>query len=277
MNTRQVLQEAYAGQRPLDDAAVPEAFDALLNGLESGELRAAEPSPQGWLVHAWIKEGILVGFRLGRIIDLSPHPILPFFDKHNLPTQALDGVARRVRIVPGGTSVRRGAHLGDGVILMPPAFVNVGAHVGNGCMIDSHALVGSCAQVGVRVHLSAAAQIGGVLEPPGARPVILEDDVLVGGNCGVYEGALVRRRAVLGSGVVLTASTPVYDLVNARVIRAPADSGIDIPEGAVVVAGSRALRGDFAAEHGLSVYTPVIVKYRDAATDARTALEDALR
>lgn len=277
MSTRQILQQAYSGARPLEDDAVRDAFETLLNGLESGELRAAEPSPQGWRVHAWIKEGILVGFRLGRIVDMSPHPILPFFDKHNLPTQSLDGVARRVRIVPGGSSVRRGAYVGDDVILMPPAFVNVGAHVGNGCMIDSHALVGSCAQVGARVHLSAAAQIGGVLEPPGARPVILEDDVLVGGNCGVYEGALVRRRAVLGSGVVLTASTPVYDLVNGRIVRAQGSAGIEIPEDAVVVAGSRALRGDFAAEHGLSVYTPVIVKYRDAATDARTALEDALR
>ncbi|NIW24206.1 MAG: 2,3,4,5-tetrahydropyridine-2,6-dicarboxylate N-succinyltransferase, partial [Gammaproteobacteria bacterium] len=203
-----VLSEAYAGDRPLEDAAVSEAFEALLKGLESGELRAAEPSEHGWSVNAWIKEGILVGFRLGRIVEMSAHEVLPFFDKHNLPTQKPDGVGRRVRIVPGGTTVRRGAYLGEDVILMPPAFVNVGAYVGAGSMIDSHALVGSCAQVGARVHVSAAAQIGGVLEPPGARPVILEDGVLVGGNCGVYEGALVRRRAVLGSGVVLTASTP---------------------------------------------------------------------
>ncbi len=277
MSTREVLTEAYAGDRPLDDPAVTQAFAALLDGLENGTLRAAAPTTEGWQVHAWIKKGILVGFRLGRIVDMSPHPTLPFFDKHNLPTQRLDGITRRVRIVPGGTAVRRGAYVGEDVILMPPAYVNIGAYVGKGSMIDSHALVGSCAQVGDGVHVSAAAQIGGVLEPPGARPVILEDGVLVGGNCGVYEGAWLRRRAVLGSGVVLTASTPVYDVPNARVLRPQPGAGIEIPENAVVVAGSRALRGDFAAEHGLSVYTPVIVKYRDAATDARTALEDALR
>lgn len=277
MDTQRVLQEAYSGHLSLEDAAVSEAFDTLLRGLESGEFRAAEPTPHGWTVHAWVKEGILVGFRLGRIVDMTALPILPFFDKHNLPTQELDGVGRRVRIVPGGTSVRRGSFLGDDVILMPPSFVNVGAYVGRGSMIDSHALVGSCAQVGDGVHVSAAAQIGGVLEPPGARPVILEDGVLVGGNCGVYEGTLVRRRAVLGSGVVLTASTPVYDLPNARVLRPDRHTGVEIPEGAVVVPGSRRLDGAFAAEHGLSVYTPLIVKYRDAATDARTALEEALR
>jgi len=277
MDTQRILQEAYAGLRPLDDAAVPEAFDALLNGLETGALRAAEQTSQGWIVHAWIKEGILVGFRLGRIVEMTAHPILPFFDKHNLPTQKLDGVRRRVRIVPGGTSVRRGAFLGDDVILMPPAYVNVGAYVGRGSMIDSHALVGSCAQVGEGVHISAAAQIGGVLEPPGARPVVLEDGVLVGGNCGVYEGALVRRGAVLGSGVVLTASMPVYDLPHACVLRPHPQTGLEIPENAVVVPGSRALGGEFAAQHGLSMYTPLIVKYRDASTDARTALEEALR
>lgn len=275
---RRILEDAYAGERTLGDVAVADAFEWLLRGLEEGTLRAAEPVGDGtWKVHPWVKKGILVGFRIGRIVDMSAHPSQPFFDKHNLPIQQLDGVERRVRIVPGGSSVRRGAYIGHDVIIMPPAYVNVGARVDEGGMIDSHALVGSCAQVGRGVHLSAAAQIGGVLEPPGARPVILEDGVLVGGNCGVYEGALVRRRAVLGSGVVLTGSTPVYDLVHGRVLRPEPSGGVEIPEDAVVVPGSRALRGEFAAQHGLSLYTPIIVKYRDAGTDARTALEDALR
>ncbi|MFQ5601242.1 MAG: 2,3,4,5-tetrahydropyridine-2,6-dicarboxylate N-succinyltransferase [Candidatus Krumholzibacteriia bacterium] len=275
---REILREAYAGARPLDGSEVSDAFESLLGVLETGEVRAAEPDPAGdWIVNTWVKEGILVGFRLGRIVDMSVHESLPFFDKHNIPTQQLDGVARGVRIVPGGSSVRRGAYLGNNVILMPPAYVNVGAYVGSGSMIDSHALVGSCAQIGRDVHLSAAAQVGGVLEPPGARPVILEDEVLVGGNCGIYEGALVRRRAVLGSGVIVTASTPVYDLPNQRILRAERDKGVEIPENAVVVPGSRAASGAFASENGVSLYTPVIVKYRDARTDARAALEDALR
>jgi 2,3,4,5-tetrahydropyridine-2-carboxylate N-succinyltransferase len=275
---RRILEQAYAGDRPLDGAAIGDAFEWLLRGLEDGSLRAASRRDDGtWEVHSWIKMGILVGFRIGRIVDMSVHPAQPFFDKHNLPTQRLDGAERRLRIVPGGSSVRRGAHLGSGVIIMPPAYVNVGARVEEESMIDSHALVGSCAQVGRGVHLSAAAQIGGVLEPPGARPVILEEGVLVGGNCGVYEGTLVRRRAVLGSGVILTGSMPVYDLARGSVLRPEPGSGVEIPEDAVVVPGSRALRGDFAEQHGLSLYTPVIVKYRDAGTDARTALEDALR
>jgi 2,3,4,5-tetrahydropyridine-2-carboxylate N-succinyltransferase len=217
-----------------------------------------------------------VAFRTGQVVDQSAGDVFRFFDKHNLPPRALQ-LADGVRVVPGGTTVRRGAYLGRGVIVMPPAYVNVGAYVDEGSMIDSHALVGSCAQVGKGVHVSAAAQIGGVLEPPGARPVVLEDEVLVGGNCGIYEGVVVRRRAVLGSGVILTASTPVYDLVHERILRSPAGGGLEIPESAVVVPGSRRIAGDFAHEHGLSLYTPIIVKYRDAATDARTALESALR
>lgn len=275
---REVLQAAWEGRVALDDVRLPQAFERLLEALESGSVRAAQRGDDGhWQVNAWVKQGILVGFRLGRIVDMSANATWRFFDKHNLPVQPIDGVARRVRIVPGGTTIRRGAHLDDDVILMPPAYVNIGAWVGRGSMIDSHALVGSCAQIGNRVHLSAAAQIGGVLEPPGARPVILEDDVLVGGNCGVYEGTLVRRRAVLGSGVVVTASTPVFDLPRQRVLRPTAAEGLEIPEGAVVVPGSRAARGDFASEHGVSLYTPVIVKYRDDKTDARAALEEALR
>jgi len=275
---KQVLQEAWDGSRPLEDAAVRTAFARLLEALEAGTVRAAEPTASGqWQVNTWVKQGILVGFRLGKIVDLSVGPGWQFFDKNNMPTQDIDGVARRVRIVPGGTSIRRGCFVGSDVILMPPSYINVGAYVGSGSMIDSHALVGSCAQVGSGVHLSAAAQVGGVLEPPGARPVVLEDGVLVGGNCGVYEGTLVRERAVLGSGVVVTASTPVYDLPQQRILRATAGQGVEIPAGAVVVPGSRAAASEFAREHGVSLYTPVIVKYRDEKTDGRAALEEALR
>jgi 2,3,4,5-tetrahydropyridine-2-carboxylate N-succinyltransferase len=274
---RDILRAAYAGQRPLDDRAVAAAVEALLDGLESGAIRAAAPAPDGsWSVHVWVKEGILVAFRAGRVVDLSPDACFRFFDKHTLPPRQL-GLDHGVRIVAGGTTVRRGAHLAPGVIVMPPAYVNVGAWVGPDTMIDSHALVGSCAQIGRAVHVSAGAQIGGVLEPPGARPVILEDEVLVGGNCGVYEGALVRRRAVLGAGVILTASTPVYDLVGQRVLRAAPGGGLEIPAGAVLVPGARRLAGDFASAHGLAVHAPLLVKYRDEATDARTALESALR
>ena len=272
-----VLQAAYSGARPAADPEVEAAFELLLEQLESGAVRAAESDADGrWHANIWVKEGILVGFRIGRVVEFPASGPLRFFDKHNLPPRALrleDGV----RVVPGGTAVRRGAHVAPNVIIMPPAYINVGASIGAGSMIDSHALVGSCAQIGARVHLSAAAQIGGVLEPPGARPVIIEDDVLVGGNCGVYEGTLVRRRAVLGAGVVLTASTPVYDVVNEQILRAAPGSGLEIPAGAVVVPGTRSLRGAFASTHGLALATPIIVKYRDADTDARTALESALR
>ena len=274
---REILQDAYIGRRPLDAPEVAAAFAALLAALEAGSVRAASPNADGvWESHAWVKEGILVGFRFGKLVDLSPDACFRFFDKDTFPPQALT-LEHRVRIVPGGTTVRRGVHLDPGVIIMPPAYVNVGAFVGADSMVDSHALVGSCAQIGRNVHLSAAAQVGGVIEPPGARPVILEDDVLVGGNCGVYEGTLVRKRAVLGAGVVLTASTPVFDIPNKRVLRPVPGVGLEIPEAAVVIAGSRRIAGDFAAEHGLSLYAPVIVKYRDARTDARTALESALR
>ena len=273
---RDILQEAYAGKRPLESPEVAAAFSALLAALEAGTVRAAVPVDGVWETQAWVKEGILVGFRIGKLVDMSPDPCFRFFDKDTYPTQALT-LEQRVRIVPGGTTVRRGVHLDPGVIIMPPAYLNVGAFVGADSMVDSHALVGSCAQIGRKVHLSAAAQVGGVLEPPGARPVILEDDVLVGGNCGVYEGTVVRQRAVLGAGVVLTASTPVYDIPNQRVLRPVPGVGLEIPASAVVIAGSRRIPGDFAAEHGLSLYAPVIVKYRDARTDARTALESALR
>lgn len=251
-------------------------FNVFMSGLERGEVRAAEPGPEGWRVNAWVKKGILLGFRLGRLTELGPAGPLRFFDKDTFPPRQLT-LADGVRVVPGGSAVRSGAYLGPGVVVMPPAYVNVGAWVGEGSMIDSHALVGSCAQVGRRVHLSAGAMLGGVLEPVGALPVIVEDDVLVGGNCGVYEGAVVGRRAVLGSGVVLTGSVTVYDLPRQAVYRRTPDAPLRIPEGAVVVPGSRRLAGPFAEGHGLGLYTPVIVKYRDEKTDAAAALEEALR
>jgi 2,3,4,5-tetrahydropyridine-2,6-dicarboxylate N-succinyltransferase len=256
--------------------------NALLESLERGDVRAAERDENGtWRAVAWVKRGILLGFRVGRIVDMSSgghhgQPRLAFFDKHTYPPQLI-GVASGVRIVPGGSSVRRGAYLAPGVVCMPPMYVNVGAWIGAGTMVDSHALVGSCAQIGERVHLSAAAQIGGVLEPVNAAPVVIEDDVLVGGNCGVYEGTIVRARAVLAAGVVLTRGTPVYDLVNERVYRATADAPLEIPAGAVVVPGARQVAKGWGAEQGLSLQTPVIVKYRDEKTDLATTLEGWLR
>ena len=231
-------------------------------------------------MNAWVKRGILVGMRLGVLIEshvnIGSLGSLPFVDKDTYPVRRFS-VEDGVRIVPGGSSVRDGAYLAPSVVMMPPAYVNVGAYVDRGTMIDSHALVGSCAQIGKGVHLSAASQIGGVLEPIGAMPVIIEDDVMIGGNCGIYEGTIVGKRAVIGTGVILNGSTPVYDLVHDIVLRKSADSPLVIPQGAVVVAGSRKAKGDFAAEHGLAVYTPLIVKYRDEKTDASTALESALR
>jgi 2,3,4,5-tetrahydropyridine-2-carboxylate N-succinyltransferase len=251
-------------------------FDEFLLALERGEARAAEPGREGWVVNGWVKKGILLGFRLGRLAELPPAGPLRFFDKETLLPRKLT-LADGVRVVPGGTAVRSGAYLAPGVVIMPPAYVNVGAWVGEGAMIDSHALVGSCAQVGRRVHLSAGAMLGGVLEPVGALPVIVEDEVLVGGNCGVYEGTIVGRRAVLGSGVILTASVTVYDIPRQVTYRRTATEPLRIPEGAVVVPGSRRISGGFAERSGLSLYTPVIVKYRDEKTDAATALEEALR
>ena len=268
---------ATAAGQPLPPDALT-VIDELLARLELGELRAARRDEDGaWRAVPWVKRGILLGFRAGAIVDMSP-PGGPFrfFDKHTYPTQAIDA-SRGVRIVPGGSTVRRGAHVARGVVCMPPMYVNVGAHVGEGTMVDSHALVGSCAQVGARVHLSAAAQLGGVLEPVNASPVVIEDDVFVGGNCGVYEGTVVRARAVLASGVILTRGVPVYDLVREEVYRATAERPLEIPADAVVVPGARRAAGAFAEQHGLSLQAPVIVKYRDAGTDVATALEDALR
>ncbi len=251
-------------------------FARFKQALNEGRVRSAEPDPSepsGWRVNTWVKKGVLVGFRMGAVVDMSPDPIrLPMFDKATWPVKRLTP-ADGVRIVPGGSSIRDGCFIGKGVTCMPPMYINTGTYVGDGTMIDSHALVGSCAQIGRNCHISAAAQIGGVLEPVGALPVIIEDEVLIGGNCGVYEGTVVKRRAVLGSGTILTRSTPVYDIVRGEVYTDP----LIIPEDAVVVPGSRAISKGKGAEWGLSLYTPVIVKYRDPKTDARVQLEDLLR
>ena len=255
----------------------PEARKTFLEfreQLTAGKIRASEKKNGRWIVNTWVKQGILLGFRLGALADMTAG--LSFVDKDTFPARQFT-VDDRVRVVPGGSSVRTGAYVAPSVICMPPMFVNVGAYVDEGTMIDSHALVGSCAQIGKRVHLSAAAQIGGVLEPVNAAPVIIEDDVLVGGNCGVFEGTLVRARAVLGAGTILTRSTPLYDLVKGDIYRATQEAPLEVPENAVVVPGSRAVKKGVAADWNLSLYTPVIVKYRDEKTDRGIELEDWLR
>jgi len=261
-------------------AEARDAFLRLRQELSAGRVRAAEPdgtSPTGWRVNVWVKQGILLGFRFGDTVDMGvAKGRWPFFDKDTLPLKPLTP-ADGVRVVPGGSSVRDGVFLGAGVICMPPMYINVGAYVGDGSLVDSHALVGSCAQIGRKVHLSAAAQIGGVIEPVGAMPVIVEDEVLVGGNCGVYEGAVIKRRAVLASGTIITGSTPVYDLPNGRIIEPQAGQPLVVPEGAVVVPGARAVTVGKGRDWGLSLATPVIVKYRDERTDARTELERWIR
>jgi 2,3,4,5-tetrahydropyridine-2-carboxylate N-succinyltransferase len=266
------------------DPNARKTFLEFRDQLTQGKIRAAEKVDGKWTVNPWVKQGILLGFRLGELADMSVGAStkeasssgLSFVDKDTFPARQFT-IADRVRVVPGGSSVRTGAYVAPSVICMPPMFINVGAYVDEGTMIDSHALVGSCAQIGKRVHLSAAAQVGGVLEPINAAPVIIEDDVLIGGNCGVYEGTLVRARAVLGAGTILTRSTPLYDLVKGEVYRATADAPLEVPENAVVVPGSRAVKKGAAAEWNLSLYTPVIVKYRDEKTDKGIELEDWLR
>jgi 2,3,4,5-tetrahydropyridine-2-carboxylate N-succinyltransferase len=257
-----------------------EAFNVFYefkSALNRGELRAASRGADGrWTVHAWVKRGILLGFRLGGIVDFSIDDNFRFFDKETWPTKRLT-IADGVRVVPGGSSVREGAFLGQGVTIMPPAYINVGAYVDDGTMVDSHALVGSCAQVGKRCHISAAAQIGGVLEPVGALPVVIEDEVLVGGNCGVYEGTIVRERAILGSGVILTGSTPLFDAVKGEVYRREGERPLEVPAGAVVVPGARAISVGATKDWGLSVYAPIIIKYRDDKTEASVKLEEFLR
>jgi 2,3,4,5-tetrahydropyridine-2-carboxylate N-succinyltransferase len=276
---RDITRLVAAGASANREAA-REAFARLRQALSTGHVRAAEPdpsSPSGWRVNAWVKQGILLGFKFGDLVDVSmDHGKLPFYDKDTLPLRK-PGLDAGVRIVPGGSAIRDGAFLAAGVICMPPMYVNIGAYVGEGSMLDSHVLVGSCAQIGARVHVSAGAQIGGVIEPVGALPVIVEDDALVGGNTGIYEGAIVKTRAVVGAGTVLTGSTPVYDLVRGEIIKPTADRPLIIPEGAVVVPGARAVTAGKGPEWGLSLATPVIVKYRDSRTDTRTELETWIR
>lgn len=287
MNTAQLqkLIERYfaagadaAGADAAGDSSAKDAFAEFRSALERGDIRAAAPdpnSPTGWTVNVWVKQGILLGFRLGVLEDCSSGN-LSFIDKNTYPARQF-GVNDGVRIVPGGSSIRAGAYVARGVVCMPPMYVNTGAWVDEGTMVDSHALVGSCAQIGKRVHLSAAAQIGGVLEPVNASPVIIEDDVLVGGNCGVYEGTIVRTGAVLAAGTILTRGTPVFDLVRGEILRATEEMPLIIPKSAVVVPGSRALSKGKGQEWGLSLYAPVIVKYRDEKTNLSTTLEELLR
>jgi len=255
-------------------------FQRFKDALNAGAVRAAEPDPNsksGWRVNGWVKKGILLGFRMGAVVDMSIDPTRqPFFDKTTYPVKRFTSESG-VRIVPGGSSIRDGCFVGRGVTCMPPMYINTGAYVGDGTMVDSHALVGSCAQVGGNCHISAGSQIGGVLEPVGALPVIIEDEVLIGGNCGVYEGTVVKRRAVLGTGTILNRSTPVYDLARSAVYRATDEEPLVIPEQAVVVAGSRAVTSGPGKQWGISLYTPVIVKYRDEKTDTKIQLEDLLR
>ncbi|MDZ7362118.1 MAG: 2,3,4,5-tetrahydropyridine-2,6-dicarboxylate N-succinyltransferase [candidate division KSB1 bacterium] len=252
------------------------AFNALKAELNAGRVRAAEKSGNAWRVNLWVKKGILLGFRIGALQDMSINENFRFYDKSTYPLKAI-AINDGVRLVPGGSSIRDGCYLGRGVTCMPPMYVNAGAYIDDGTMIDSHALVGSCAQIGKRVHLSAGAQIGGVLEPVGSLPVIIEDDVLIGGNCGIYEGTIVRQGAVIGAGVILTGSTPVYDLAKDQIYRKTAEQPLEIPANAVVVPGTRPFTQGRGHELGLAIYAPIIVKYRDEKTDLATQLEEALR
>ncbi len=277
MSLQSTIESLAAAGAGADKARARAAFDELKAALESGAVRAAEPdaaSPTGWRVNTWVKHGILLGFRFGDLVDMSAG--LPFSDKDTQSVQRLH-VERGVRVVPGGSAIRGGAYVARGVICIPPMYINIGAYLDEGTLVDSHALVGSCAQIGARVHVSAAAQIGGVLEPVGAMPVIVEDDVLVGGNTGIYEGAVIKQRAVIAAGTVLTGSTPVYDLVNGSIIKPAPGQPLVVPAGAVVVPGARAVTVGAGKEWGVSLATPVIVKYRDDKTDARTELEQWIR
>ncbi len=273
---RAAIERWYASKTAKYPDEAHRLFIDFRDALTKGKIRAAERKNGRWVVNAWVKQGILLGFRLGELAEMGGPQGLSFVDKDTFPPRRFR-VADHVRVVPGGSSVRQGAYVAPSVVCMPPMYINVGAYVDEETMVDSHALVGSCAQVGKRVHLSAAAQIGGVLEPVNAAPVIIEDDVLVGGNCGVYEGTLVRARAVLGAGTILTRSTPLYDLVRGQVHSAAGEQPLEVPENAVVVPGARAVQKGKAAAWGLSLYTPVIVKYRDEKTDRGVELEDLLR
>ena len=278
MTLQSDIESLYEQSPETKPANFDQLFSSFTEALNNGSIRSAEPTEEGWKVNGWVKKGILLGFKYGDIIPFDSSGSLHFYDKETYPTQSFDGPGRSIRVVPGGSSVRQGAYIGSSVTMMPPMYVNTGAYVGDGTMIDSHALVGSCAQVGKNVHLSAAAQLGGVLEPIGAVPVIVEDECLIGGNTGVYEGTQIGRGAVIGAGVVLTRATPVYDLVNEVVIRGDNEKPLRIPENAVVIPGSRAITGNtFAVEHNLAIHTPLIIKYRDQKTDTSTELESLLR
>jgi 2,3,4,5-tetrahydropyridine-2,6-dicarboxylate N-succinyltransferase len=277
MTLKENIESLVAAGAGANKAAARAAFAELKTELEAGRVRSAEPDPTtatGWRVNTWVKQGILLGFRFGDIVDQTAG--LPFYDKDTQTVQN-PGPDAGIRIVPGGSAIRGGAFVARGVICVPPMYINIGAYLGEGSLVDSHALVGSCAQIGARVHISAAAQIGGVLEPVGALPVIVEDDVLVGGNTGIYEGAVIKARAVIAAGTILTGSTPVYDLVNSCIIKPSAGQPLVSPEGAVVVPGARAVTVGAGKDWGLSLATPVIVKYRDDKTDARTELEAWIR
>ena len=277
MDLEKLIPLHFSRKREELDEESRQLFEAFIARLDGGEIRAAEKRGGQWQVNHWVKQGILLGFRLGWIAEFSINDTFQFRDKHTYPLKNLKTLSQSVRLVPGGSSVRRGAYLGNNVTLMPPMYINTGAYVDDETMVDSHALVGSCAQIGKRVHLSAGSQIGGVLEPVGAMPVIIEDDVLIGGNCGIYEGAIVETRAVIGAGTIITGSTPIYDLVNSKILRKAPETQLVVPRNAVVVPGTRPARGAFAMEHHLHIACPVIVKYRDDSTDATTALEELLR
>ncbi len=270
------IEKLSAAETTDDAAEARRIFLAFRNALTRGDIRAAQKRDGRWFVNAWVKQGILLGFQIGELREMSDGDVLSFVDKDTFPARRIR-LADRIRLVAGGSSIREGAYVAPSVVCMPPIFINVGSYVDEGTMVDSHALVGSCAQIGKRVHLSAAAQIGGVLEPINAAPVIIEDDVMVGGNCGVYEGTLVRARAVLGAGTILTRSTPLYDLVRGEVYRGTVDQPLEVPENAVVVPGSRAVKKGKGEQWNLSLYTPVIVKYRDEKTERGVELEDWLR
>jgi 2,3,4,5-tetrahydropyridine-2-carboxylate N-succinyltransferase len=277
MILQQIIEKMYdMPVEEIDRNDAMQAIDELKIALNRGEVRSADYYSGWWCVNQWVKKGIILAFRIGELSEMSEDDIFQFFDKDTMGVRQFS-VNHGVRIVPGGSIVRDGAFIGEGVVLMPPSYVNIGAYVDEGTMIDSHALVGSCAQIGKRVHLSAAAQIGGVLEPVGAMPVIIEDDVFVGGNCGVYEGTIIKKNAVLAAGVILTRSTPVYDLAKKTIHRSSATNPLTIPEGAVIVPGGRQIDDQFAREYQLSLYTPIIIKYRDEKTDGSLILEESLR
>ncbi|MBI4547748.1 MAG: 2,3,4,5-tetrahydropyridine-2,6-dicarboxylate N-succinyltransferase [Ignavibacteriae bacterium] len=277
MILQQIIERLY--EVPIENIDRDDAFQAvqqLKAHLNSGEVRAAEFHAGVWRVNSWVKKGIILAFRLGNLQELYFDNGFQYFDKDTMALKKLEK-SDNVRVVPGGSAIRDGAYIASGVVMMPPSYINIGAYVDEETMIDSHVLVGSCAQIGKRVHLSAGTQIGGVLEPVGSIPVIIEDDVFIGGNCGIYEGTLIKQRAVVAAGVILTRSTPLYDLINQTVHRSSTTEPLTIPEGAVVIPGNRHVDHPFAKQHHLSIYTPVIVKYRDEKTDASTTLEESLR